>query len=402
MRRAGLVGHRYWIAVVFCLLAAAPGSWVPVLSNILVERGWDTTITWAFLIPPIAGMISPLIFGARADQRIAAEKLLGILIGGGAVFLYLAFEALEKASSPWLFLVLLMVNALISAPAWALLTTVALTNLEAEGRSFGPYRMWGTIGWVVAGLTVSALHLDVSPEVGKLASGVRVLAGLCCLLLPHTPPMGSPAGGLRSALGLNALSILRDPNHRVYVVTTFLLSVPLSAYYMHTPIHLKELGMEGVARGMAVGQVSETGALLVMGFLIARMRLKWLYMLAIGCGVGRYALYAAGGMVPHLGWLLAGVALHGLCYTFFFETGRVFLNRRVDPGLRAQVQALLTFASFGIGTLVGTLMCGWLYDWMVGAGHGGWTGYWGLLGVMCLVTGIYFQIGFRGQPGGGR
>ncbi|NIP98737.1 MAG: nucleoside permease, partial [Akkermansiaceae bacterium] len=95
-------------------------------------------------------------------------------------------------------------------------------------------------------------------------------------------------------------------------------------------------------------------------------------------------------------------ALHGLCYTFFFETGRVFLNRRVDPGLRAQVQALLTFASFGIGTLVGTLVCGWLYDWMVGAGHGGWTGYWGLLGVMCLVTGVYFQLGFRGQPGGGR
>jgi len=395
-----MVGHRYWIAVVFCLLAAAPGSWVPVLSNVLKARGWDSTITWAFLIPPIAGMISPLVFGARADQRIAAEKLLGIIITAGSIFLYLAFLALEKASSPWLFLVLLMCNALIAAPGWALLTTIALTSLETEKRSFGLYRVWGTIGWVLAGLTVSGLHLDLSPEVGKVAAGVRVLAGMCCFLLPHTPPLGVATRGLRSALGLDALSILRDPDHRVYIITTFLLSVPLAAFYMHTPIHLKELGMERVARGMTLGQVTETAALLVMGLLIARMRLKWLFTLAIACGVARYGLFAVGGTSPHLGWILGGVALHGLCYTFFFETGRVFLSRRVDPGLRAQVQALLTFVSFGMGSLVGTLVCGALYDFMVEAHHGGWAGYWGLLAGMCVAAGLYFLLGYKGMAAG--
>lgn len=400
MHRAGIVGHRYWIAVVFLLLAAAPGAWVPVLANVLEAKGWDKSITWAFLLPPLAGMISPILFGARADQRIAAEKLLGIIITGGAVFLYAAFLALEKADSPKLFLVLLMVNALISAPGWGLLTTIALNSLEDEEKSFGFYRVWGTIGWVVVGWSVSWFGLDDSPKVGTIAAGVRVLAGLCCFLLPHTPPRATDAKGWRSVLGFDSLRIFRDSDHRVYLISTFLLSVPLAAFYMHTPLHLRDLGFQFVAAGMTVGQIWEIVAFLMMGFWMRRVRIKYIMLVAIACGVLRYVLYAMGGIFPHFAWVLVGVSLHGICFTFFFETGRVFLNRRVDPGVRAQVQALMTFASMGFGSLVGTILCGWLHKHMVNGGLGGWAGYWSVLAAMCLGTGIYFFLGYRGMGAG--
>ena len=119
-------------------------------------------------------------------------------------------------------------------------------------------------------------------------------------------------------------------------------------------------------------------------------------MVAMGCAVVRYILFAFGGVFDHFGWLLVGLSLHGICWTFFFETGRVFLNRRVDPALRAQVQALVTFASMGLGSLVGTLLCGKLYDWMVVGEQGGWTCYWLALAVMCLASMIYFATGYRG------
>jgi nucleoside transporter len=396
VRRASIVGHRYWIAVVFCLLAAAPGAWIPVLSNVLEAKGWDRTIMWAFLIPPIAGMISPILFGARADQRISAEKLLGIIIMGGAVFLLAAFVALEKGENPKLFLTFMLINSLISAPGWGLLTTIALNNLEDEQKSFGFYRVWGTIGWVVVGWSVSWFGFDDSAKVGYLAAGLRVLAGLCCFLLPHTPPLATNAKGWRSTLGLDSFRIFRDPDHRVYLISCFLLSVPLAAFYMHTPLHLRVLGFQSVAAGMTVGQIFEIVAFLMMGFWMRRVRIKHIMLVAISCGVLRYALYAMGGAFPHVAWVLVGVSLHGICFTFFFETGRVFLNRRVDPGLRAQVQALMTFASMGFGSLVGTFVCGWLYDRMVIGGVGGWTGYWSVLATMCLATGIYFALGYRG------
>ncbi|MDP7495414.1 MAG: MFS transporter [Roseibacillus sp.] len=395
MRREGIVGHRYWIAVVFCLLAAAPGAWLPVLSNVLEARGWNRTITWAFLVGPIAGMISPLLFSARADQRIPAEKLVGIIITGGAIFLCAAFRALE-AGSPKLFLIFMMINALISAPAWGLLTAIALNSLEDEQKSFGFYRVWGTIGWVVVGWSVSWFSLDESAKVGDVAFVLRLMAGLCAFLLPHTPPMARDSTGWKSALGLDSLSIFKNRDHRVYLVSTFLLSVPLAAFYMHTPIHLRELGFSSVAAGMTVGQIFEVVAFLMMGFWLQRVRIKILLVVAMSCAVIRYLLFAFAGVVPHYAWLLLGLSLHGICWTFFFETGRVFLNRRVDQRFRAQVQALVTFASMGLGSLVGTLVCGRLYDWMVVGEVGGWTCYWSALAVMCLVTLIYFSMGYRG------
>ena len=381
--------------MVFCLLAAAPGAWLPVLSNVLESRGWDRMITWAFLVGPIAGMISPLLFSARADQRIPAEKLVGYIITGGAVFLWAAFRALE-AGRPNLFLLFMMINALISAPAWGLLTTIALNSLEDEQRSFGFYRVWGTIGWVLVGLGVSWFGLDSSTRVGDVAFTLRVMAGLCAFLLPHTPPMANDSKGWKSALGLDSLSIFRNRDHRVYLITTFLLSVPLAAFYMHTPIHLRDLGFRSVAAGMTLGQVFEIVAFLMMGYWLRRVRIRTLLMVAMGCAVVRYSLFAMGGVIPHYLWILVGLSLHGICWTFFFETGRVFLNRRVDQRFRAQVQALVTFASMGLGSLVGTLLCGKLYDLMVVEGLGGWTVYWASLAAMCLLILLYFAMGYEG------
>ena len=381
--------------MVFCLLAAAPGAWLPVLSNVLAARGLDGAIAWAFLVGPIAGMISPLLFSARADQRIPAEKLVGIIITGGSIFLWAAFRALEAGSPTW-FLVFMMINALISAPAWGLLTTIALNSLEDEQKSFGFYRVWGTIGWVVVGLSISWFGLDESTKVGDVAFGVRVVAGLCAFLLPQTPPVASDSTGWRSALGLDSLRIFQNRDHRVYLVSTFLLSVPLAAFYMHTPIHLRELGFGSVAAGMTLGQVFEIVAFLMMGFWLSRVRIRTLLIVAMVCAIIRYVLFALGGVVPHFAWLLVGLSLHGICWTFFFETGRVFLNRRVDQRFRAQVQALVTFASMGLGSLVGTLVCGGLYDWMVVGGIGGWTCYWASLAIMCLGTLVYFLLGYQG------
>ena len=395
MFRPGIVGHRYWIAVVFCLLAAAPGAWLPVLSNVLEAQGWNRITMWAFLVGPIAGMISPLLFSARADQRIPAEKLVGYIITGGAVFLWAAFRALE-AGRPNLFLLFMMINALISAPAWGLLTTIALNSLEDEQRSFGFYRVWGAVGWVLVGLAVSWFGLDSSTRVGDVAFAIRVVAGLCAFLLPHTPPMANDSKGWKSALGLDSLSIFRNRDHRVYLITTFLLSVPLAAFYMHTPIHLRDLGFRSVAAGMTLGQVFEIVAFLMMGYWLKRVRIRTLLLVAMGCAVVRYSLFAMGGAIPHYLWILVGLSLHGICWTFFFETGRVFLNRRVDQRFRAQVQALVTFASMGLGSLVGTLLCWELYDLMVVGGLGGWTVYWASLAAMCLLTLLYFAMGYEG------
>lgn len=394
------MGHRYWIAVVFFLLGMAPGFWVPVLPNILKVRGMEWLIPIAFMAPPLASILSPLIFGASADQRFSAQKLLGTLSLAGAGALFMAFWSLHAGWHWGWFVALLFVNTLISAPMWSLLTTIGLGALEEAEKSFPVYRAFGTVGWVASGVTVSyILSTDADPVSGMAAAVVRVAVGLLAFLLPHTPPRGEARHGWKSAFGLDALSIFRDRDNRVYFWTMFLLSIPLSAFYMYTPRHLQDLGTEKVAGLMTLGQWGEILALLLLARIMLRCRVKSVLVFAIACAVARYAFFAVAGWTGQSGWLVPGIALHGICFTFFFITGQIFLDRRVDVGLKAQAQALLQLVSFGFGSLLGAGLVGLLYWLMVdssGAQWGGWSGFWWLLTAMCVLAGIVFVAGYKG------
>lgn len=385
-------GHRYWLAVVFFLLASAPGFWFPVLTNVLDGYGLGDWTVVIFLVTPITSMISPLIFGAQVDRHFQAQKVLGWIMFAGAGFLFLSFHAMEHHWGGWWVFLFFFINGLISAPAWSLLTTITLTSLADPGRSFGYFRVWGTIGWMVAGWLVSYASLDVSAGTGKVAAGVRILAGTCCFLLPATLPKGGKAKGWVDLLGLSAIKLLKDRDLLVYYGTALFFSVPLSAYYLHTPRHLRELGIERVSAAMTPAQVMETLAMLTMGWIIARYRVKVILLVAMVAGVLRYGLYSLDGV----GWLIAGVTLHGICWTFFFEAGKVFVHRRVDEGMRTQAQALLTLFTGGIAGLVGIPFVEWAHALIVP--DYGWSGYWMALTGMNVVAMTAFALGYRGLP----
>jgi len=384
-------GHRYWMAVVFFLLASAPGFWFPALSNVLTSYGLGDWKLAVFLVPPITGMISPLIFGAQVDQRLEAQKVLGWIMLLGAGFLYMAFHALEQAWGGGWFLFFFIVNGLISAPAWSLLTMITLSNLADPGKSFGYFRVWGTIGWMVAGLIVSASGLDFSAQTGKLGAGVRIFAGLACFLLPVTLPKGEKAKSWKDSLGFGAVKLLKDRDLFVYFFSALLFSIPLGAYYLHTPQHLRELGVTAVSAWMTTAQVMETIAMLAMGLVIARYRVKWILLVALFCGVLRYGFYA----LDEVSWLILGITLHGICWTFFFEAGRVFVHRRVEEGMRAQAQALLGFFTGGLGGVLGILVVNQLHRAIVPT-HG-WSPYWMILTGMNCVALVIFSLGYQGQ-----
>lgn len=380
------------MAVVFFLLASAPGFWFPALTNVLESYGLGGWRVAVFLVPPISGMISPLIFSAQVDQRLEAQKVLGWIMLLGAGFLFMAFYALENAWGGAWFLTFFVINALISAPAWSLLTTITLSNLADPGKTFGYFRVWGTIGWMVAGLIVSLCNLDFSAETGKIGAAVRILAGLACFLLPVTLPKGAKPKSWSDSLGFGAMKLLKDRDLFIYFFTALLFNIPLGAYYLHTPKHLAELGVSKVSAYMTTAQVMETVAMLAMGVVIARYRVKTILLVAIGCGVLRYSFYATNEVT----WLVLGITLHGICWTFFFEAGRVFVHRRVEEGMRTQAQALLGFFSGGLGGVIGIFVVNWLYQIIVPS-HG-WSAYWLTLTAMNCVAMAVFAIGYRGLP----
>ena len=162
--------------------------------------------------------------------------------------------------------------------------------------------------------------------------------------------------------------------------------VPLSAYYMHTSLFMGDMGFDRIAATMTIGQMTEVVALFSLGFLMARIRARTLFLAGIAFGIARYGLFATGAMTQSSWMIVLGIALHGFCWTFFFEAARPFVHQIAPAELRAQVQALLTLGTGGVGSITGTLFVGYLFHQNVGSSASGWTTYWYILMAICLAV----------------
>ncbi len=411
IRPPGLFSRNIWIGVVFFLLSVAPGLWSPAISNILDSYNALWVTEYAAAIAPAVAIISSLFFAALADRRFEAQKLLGVLSISGAIFLWLSFSVLEWGWSPWWFVFFQGCNALIAAPMWALLTKVALVNSRNAEHDFPLFRVWGTIGWICAGLVVSYLALDSSVMAGKIAAYVRIFMGLSAFMLPRTPPeVQLKIPNLLDKLGWSAFSLLENRKLRVYFLSALLLALPLASFYLYAPVMLKALAardqsefalvvqwfLPGASAQMTLGQFVEIGAMLFLSWVGVRARVKWLMIIAMVFCLFRFALFALAGHFELLSLMWLGIAMHGICYTFFSVTGQMFVDRQVPKNMRAQAQSLMGLLA-SVGGIIGPLLVGQLFKSTAAHDFALWPIYWWILTVAVLVSVVYFVVGFRGD-----
>lgn len=398
----------------YFLLAFAPGLWAPAAVNILDGYGAKWVIDYTTAVGPGVAIFSGLMFASMADRKYHAQDLLGVLSISGAVFLWLAFSSLEWGWSPWWYMFFQACNVFIAAPLWVLLTKVALVHSRNAERALPLYTLCGTLGWISAGLLVSWFALDASAETGKLAGVVRLVVGVAAFMMPKTPPVLSrEKSSWREKLGLSALDLLKHRKLRVYFITVMLFTIPLTSFYMYAPKLLMELSevdrsafalsvqdvLSGPSAQMTLGQMAEIGALLLLSYLGARVRIKWIVLISMVLAMLRFAFFALAGEHQLLAWMWLGVALHGPVFAFFSVTGQMFVDRQVPGEMRAQAQALMSLMT-SMGGVIGPLTVGRLYKLTAdeGSGREGWSTwplFWWVLAVMVFLCMVFFVYGYR-------
>ena len=385
------------LITLFFIQGAAMAMWFVPLSNVLDAHGLHAIKPFAFAASALAAFVSPLMFGAMADRHASPVKVLRGLALATAAAMALACAAIHWHWNPWLVLALIQLHALCTAPTFSISSTIIFARLADAQKEFGPIRAMATLGWVLGCLLVSALNADSSALAGfSGALTWLVVAGFTFFLPVLETPKAIAQLSLKQRLGLDALTLLKNPDHRVVFVTVALFSIPLAGFYPYAPPHLRELGFHHTTAWMSLGQVTEIICMLGLGALLSRWRLKWMFAVGLSLGVLRFALSALNGP----GWLLVGVTLHGASFVPVLITAQIYLEQRVDPAWRARAQALMSLMSNGVGNLLGYLGTGWWFNACAQTGVTHWPVFWsGLAAAVALVL-VYFLTAYRGREAG--
>jgi MFS family permease len=381
------------LVVLFFIHAMAMGMWFVPLGAVLDAHGMSHLKPYAFATSALAALVSPLVFGAMADRRRSPVVVLRGLAMATAAAMALAATSIRLGWPHWVVLALIQLHSLCTAPTFSISTAIVLSRLKSSQREFGPIRAMATFGWMAGCWVVSALNADTSALAGYAGAGVWIgVAGFTLFLPEVAPPKPTEPVTLRQRLGWDALTLLKNPDHRVVFVTAALFNIPVAALFPFTPPHLQQLGFARTSAWLSLGQTTEILAMFLLAVLFARWRVKWILAVGLGVTFVRYLLCAMN--TKHA--LLAGITLHGCGFTLVMITAQIYLDERIDPAWRARAQSLYALMTFGVGNLLGYLGTGWWFQACAGSAGPRWPQFWGGLAVVVGLVAGYFLTAYRG------
>jgi nucleoside transporter len=401
------------LAVMMFLQYAIWGAWSVALSGYLEQElgfaGLGLALIYNAL--PLMNLIVPFTAGQVADRFMPAQRALALFhLLGGLLLFWLAFQRELVPMTT-----LMLAYAFFYAPTLALSNSVAFRNLKDPEVEFGPIRVWGTIGWIVANLLVTFVRSNFQSlqwgiiDVFALAGGISVLAAVLSLTLPHTPPARESSDPLAFT---KAFGLLRDPNYRIFFIIALIVATELPLYYVLTFPFLQSAGgvvgitSENLPTWMTIAQVAE---IFTIAFMLPAVLPIWgvrkTMLLGIFAWPARYAVFALAWAMhqqaPWTVWLaVASLALHGFCYVFFFVVAFIYTDMVAPRDVRSSAQALINVAVLGVGMLIGGFFAGWLKDFFTEGDVTNYTMVFLVPTVITVLAGIAFALLFREKPAG--
>jgi nucleoside transporter len=380
------------------------GAWyvtaATYMSKILNSSGAEIGNTYSAFA--FAAIISPFFVGAIADRYFSAQKAMGALhLIGGLLLLYLT-----QVSSSFLFLLIVLFYSLMYMPTVAISNNIVFANVSDTGKVFPIIRFFGTFGWIIAGLVIGSniifgqkfgLGLEANnttlPYTFYIASGASILLGVFSFTLPDVPPKGKTDS---SSFGLEALVLLKDKSYLIFFISAVLICIPLSFYYSFANVFLNDIGMEGAAGKMILGQVSEAIFILSIPLLYYRLGVKNILIIGIAAWALRFFFFSNGDMSDDYYWMLmAGIVLHGICYDFFFVTGYMYTENKAGEKIKNAAQGLFTVATYGIGMTIGSWFSGIITDSYTVDGIKNWAEIWMIPAYISGAVLLFLMIFFK-------
>jgi len=375
------------------------GAWFVTMGTFL-SKSFNSSggqMAMAYETQSIGAIIAPFIIGLIADRYFSAQKILGVLHLLGAVLLYMAGTSADFES----FYPYILLYMILYMPTLALVNSVAFRQLT-DNKVFAWIRVFGTAGWIVAGLVIAFLSWEsenVLQNTFLMAAAAAAFLGIFSFILPNTPPTADKSKkiSVRDILGLDALGMLKDTRYLTFFIASILICIPLAFYYQHANQYLNEIGMAKAAGKMTFGQMSEVLFMILLPLFLKRYGIKMTLLVGMIAWIVRYLLFAYGDAGEGTWMLIFGIILHGICYDFFFVSGQIYTDYKAGEKFKSSAQGLITLATYGLGMLVGFRLAGYITDLnSLQEGHD-WFSIWTIPAIIAAGVFIFFLVAFKNE-----
>lgn len=383
------------------------GGWFVTLGTFLGNnlKASGGEIAQAFSTQSWGAIIAPFIIGLIADRYFNAERILGVLHLIGAFLMYQMYQTTEFS----VFYPYVLGYMVLYMPTLALVNSISFNQMKDPAKEFSPIRVFGTIGWIIAGLVISYVFLWDSPkgiEAGLLKNtflmvGIAsAILGLFSFTLPKTPPRVDKGEKvtISDVLGLDALKLLNDRNFLIFFISSVLICIPLAFYYQNANPFLSEIGLANPTGKMTIGQASEVIFMLLLPYFFTKFGFKRTILVGMLAWTVRYLLFAYGNAGDLAFMLILGIALHGICYDFFFVSGQIYTDTKAGEKYKSAAQGLITLATYGVGMLIGFWIAGQITDsLLLEDGTHTWEKIWIYPAAFAAVVFVLFALIFKNE-----
>lgn len=379
------------------------GAWFVTMGTYLLDPAGHgglgvngLQVSEAFLSQSIGAIIAPFIVGLIADRFFSAQRIMGILHIVGAFLLWGAAVSPDFDK----FFPLILIYMILYMPTLALANSVAMRQMTNAEKEFPFIRVLGTIGWIVAGLIIGFMQWEKGHTLDltfKMAAIASLVLGIYSFTLPDTKPLKrNVKTSVGELMGLDAIGLFKNRSYLIFFIASVAICIPTAFYYNFTNPFLNEIGMTAAAAKQTIGQFLEVIFMLLMPFFFKKLGIKKMLALGMLAWAVRYVCFAFGYQTSGLFWLLiVGIAIHGVCYDYFFVTGQIYTDNHAGKKFQSAAQGLITLGTYGVGMLIGSLISGPIVDhWKTATGHD-WQIIWLIPAGIAIVVLIPFLILFR-------
>ncbi|OIQ36744.1 MAG: MFS transporter [Bacteroidetes bacterium MedPE-SWsnd-G1] len=383
------------------------GGWFVTLGSFLSNNlgAIDSESAMAYATQSWGAIIAPFVIGLIADKYFNAEKILGLLHLIGAGLMYLMYTSDDFAT----FYPYILAYMIAYMPTLALVNSVAFNQMKDPSKEFPLIRVFGTIGWILAGWIISLVFKwDASESIqeGLLSNTFLMVAiaslvlGVFSFTLPKTPPKIAKGEKvtITEMLGLDALKLLKDKNYFIFFISSVLICIPLAFYYQNISLFLTESAVEDSTFWASMGQLSEVLFMLLLPIFFKKYGFKKTILVGMLAWTVRYLLFAYGNSGDLFFTIVIGIALHGICYDFFFVSGQIYTDSKAGEKIKSAAQGLITLATYGVGMLIGFWVAGKIGDhFLVENGAHIWKNIWLFPALFALGVFMIFLALFKNE-----